>query len=232
MKLLTSIIALFITFISVAEVSTSEKQALIDLYTATNGDQWSTSWDLEAPMTSWAGVTVVNDEVVELYLMDNNLEGSIPASIGNLVHLKVLNLHKNNVTGTIPTQIGNLTELRSLNLSMNKLQGELPSTLTKLTSLEYLDVFFNEITGSLPADIGKLTGLKRINVTENKMVGSFPSSMNKLTRLSYLQLSHNNFFGAFPEGFDTITANCVVLSIEKTNIAKAPKHLTTGVAAK
>jgi len=87
------------TLLATAQVSLKEKGALLDLYNSTNGTQWTSSWDVNQPVNSWKGVTVLNNKIIALSLTDNNLEGNLPESLGDLVHLKVLNLHKNKING-------------------------------------------------------------------------------------------------------------------------------------
>lgn len=135
LKLILTLILLGSTLGIMAQVTPQEKQALQDLYNATNGPNWATEtdgfigdeWDFDGVVTnSWYGVTVANGHVTELDLEFNELEGSIPSSIGDLVHLTLLNLLLNNLTGSIPNEIGNLSELQSLNLGWNNLSGLIP----------------------------------------------------------------------------------------------------------
>ena len=57
-----------------------------------------------------------------LYLSYCNIQGAIPAGIGNLKQLTILQLSDNNMTGEIPTEIGKLANLRNLESDVN---GEL-----------------------------------------------------------------------------------------------------------
>ena len=41
-----TVIYFFVTIVCAAQVSQKEKAALVSLYNATNGEGWSTSWDL------------------------------------------------------------------------------------------------------------------------------------------------------------------------------------------
>ncbi len=132
-----------------ASIPSTEKQALIDLYNALDGNQWAEPWDLTKPVSNWKGVTVINNTVVAIKLTNNNLKGVLPESIGDLTNLRVLNLHKNQIEGNIPSSIGNLNTLIHLNLSLNNLQGNIPNEITHLKNLEYLYLFFNDFTGSL-----------------------------------------------------------------------------------
>lgn len=207
MKTITTLaLALFVSFNTFAQISSSEKQALVDIYTKTNGSSWTNSWDMEQSPKSWKGVVVLNNKVIALTLNDNNLTGELPESIGNLTSLKVLNLHKNNITGTIPQSITGIKGLKVLNISFNKLEGTLPTHLTDLASLEYLDLFFNNLTGELPADLGNLKNLKRISLYSNNFEGKLPASIQELQKLRDIQISSNNFNGELPVGIASLNS--------------------------
>ena len=104
-KITLSICISFVSVIIFAGIPLKEKQALIDLYTSTNGDQWNESWNLNEAPSQWKGVTILNDHVLEINLTNNNLSGVLPQNISDLTALRVLNLHKNNISGTIPSDL-------------------------------------------------------------------------------------------------------------------------------
>jgi len=100
-------------------VSKIERQALIDLYYSTNGEQWTQKWDLSSPISNWPGVEVEDNSVVSVSLMNNNLSGQLPNSLGNLQNLRVLNLAFNSIKGTLPNTIIKLKSLMVLRLGKN-----------------------------------------------------------------------------------------------------------------
>jgi len=75
MKKIALIILFFLTIapLSYSQISDLEKNALIDLYKSTNGDNWNNSWDLDKDVNSWHGITVENNTVTEINLTMNNL---------------------------------------------------------------------------------------------------------------------------------------------------------------
>lgn len=85
-----------------------------------------------------------------LDLSNNQFEGSIPGTIGELVALDFLNFSKNTFTGYIPASIGNLKNLESLDLSRNQLSGEIPQTISKLTFLSFMNLSYNNLAGKIP----------------------------------------------------------------------------------
>lgn len=119
-------ICFLVTAYSFANVSSTDKDALVALYNATNGSEWNSSWDLNASVDKWYGVKLENDKVVEINLQFNNLNGNLPLEIGSLTSLKVLNLGFNKLKGVLPSSLKNLKALTTLNLFMNGFEGSIP----------------------------------------------------------------------------------------------------------
>ncbi|MFY7758197.1 MAG: leucine-rich repeat domain-containing protein, partial [Flavobacterium stagni] len=161
MKRLSTLVALLVLSVNAfAEVSNSEKKALLELNKSTNGAQWTNKWDVTKPVANWYGVKVENDKVVAIDLSDNNLSGTLSAKLGDLKNLQSLVLFKNSIEGVIPATLGQLKNLQVLNLSFNKMSGEIPAEISGAVSLKELTLFMNNLTGTIPASIGKLTQLQ------------------------------------------------------------------------
>ena len=114
------------------EISLKEKEALLDLYASAGGEQWTNAWDLNAPVSQWHGVDLMNGHVIRLNLFNNQVSGTLPSSIGKLKKLEYLNLSFNQLTGALPKQITQLKNLRVLKLEMNRLKGELPAKIGEM----------------------------------------------------------------------------------------------------
>ena len=117
-----TIACLFVTLFTFADVSISEKDALVAIYNSTQGNQWNNTWDINTSIENWYGVVVKDNKVVELNLQFNNLNGKLPSNIGDLAHLKKMNLGFNKLQGTLPASIGDISSLTSLELFMNKFE--------------------------------------------------------------------------------------------------------------
>ena len=144
-------------------------------------------------------------EVIDL--SSNNLTGNITASIGNCSLLRVLDLSGNNLYGGIPYSLGQLKLLQSLHLSGNKLSGELPLSFQNLSSLETLDLGNNMMEGTIPPWIGDgLRYLRLLNLRSNSFSGELPSKLSNLSSLQVLDLAENKLSGTIPVSFGDLNA--------------------------
>lgn len=113
---------------------------------------------------------------------------SLPEDLGNLLHLKTLDLHRNSLQ-ELPSSIGLLKELKNLDLSGNELEV-LPSALGQLSSLHTLNLNCNKLT-EIP-DLKEVTELSRLDLSHNQLT-ELPESLFELQHLAELQASNNNF---------------------------------------
>ena len=179
-----------------------DRMALEALYNATGGNNWTdnTNWlDNNQPLDMWYGVTVDADGcVTELQLATNQLTGSIPAQLGSLAKLRVLDLSDNPLTGAIPAELGNLGLLQELLLHTNQLSGAIPPQLGNLAKLRVLDLANNDVTGPIPAELGNLVNLEVLHLLGADLTGTIPVELGNLANLQYLSLFSNNLTGTVP----------------------------------
>jgi len=149
---------------------------LKSMYDNTNNNKWvnKTGWDKlfanqSKPDTcnlyNLRGVGVdTTGRVTNLNLSNNNLDGVIPAELGNLNKLTHLNLSSNSLSGSIPTNLARLNKLTNLDLSSNKLSGKIPSQLGNLRSLQKLNIDSNILDTIIPIEFSNLNELKELNL--------------------------------------------------------------------
>jgi len=219
-----TILFFLLSFSVFAQISNQEKQALEDLYTSTNGDQWNNSWDINQPVSEWEGVTIKNDKVVSLSLLFNNLEGELPSSIDQLIHLEVLELSFNKIEGQLPTELGNLPKLKVLAFNGNNLTGNIPSSFGNLSSLSQLHLSSNQLTGKIPESIANLEYLEVLNVFDNDMSGNIPSQLAYSRNLKQLMVAENNFV-ATNEFSTELLSNGASVDLEKPFIVPENKEV-------
>ena len=182
------------------------------------------NWSADRPITEWEGVTVrgTPERVTQLILSGKGLNGAIPASLGNLSMLAILNLRSNILTGEIPTELGDLTNLERLLLHNNRLSGPIPDLsrlgnlkwlwlsgkdmdlsggvpmwLNSMSGLESLSLWGNNLGGPIP-DLSGVTGLKELKLQNTGLTGSIPPSLGDLAHLKRLLLSDNDLSGEIP----------------------------------
>ncbi|OGA46362.1 MAG: hypothetical protein A3G25_16245 [Betaproteobacteria bacterium RIFCSPLOWO2_12_FULL_63_13] len=166
-----------------AAIPASERQALLDLYTSTNGKGWtnSTSWNgAEGTECTWYGVTCD----------------------GTQGHVDAIDLQQNNLVGTLPS-LGALTAMVHFETGANQLSGSIPS-LSGMTALTHFGVRGNLLSGSIPSLSG-LTALVVFSVHDNQLTGNIPS-LDGLTSLQIFYVDNNQLTGPVPAPPTTLAA--------------------------
>ena len=187
----------------------TDREALVALYNATDGGNWSNSdnWLSDAPLGEWEGVTTDGDgRVIRLYLSRNNLSGEIPPELGSLSNLEQLDLSYNELSGEIPAELGSLSKLEALELGVNDLSGEIPAELGSLSNLDFLYLTFNELSGEIPAELGSLSNLERLFLRDNELSGEIPAELGSLSNLFDLYLSGNELSGEIPAELGSLSS--------------------------
>ncbi len=201
---------------NVLGITATECEALVALYDATDGPNWTNNsgWLEEANPCggAWSGVTYCDQapsqrHVEYLDLHGNHLVGPIPDDLQDLVGLRFLNLSGNALTGSIPAALGSLSVLHGLFLNNNALTGSIPAELGSLSGLLNLEAEDNNLNGSLPTQLGNLTQLRRLRLARNALTGAIPASLNNLTLLTSLKLNGNALSGAISDGVVTAWSN-------------------------
>ena len=164
-----------------------QRYVLYVLYHSTDGDNWST-----AASTSWFGAS----SVCQWPTFDLYCNG-----IGNGQQVDEIRLFNDNLQGKIPVELGQLTALTKLDLDQNQLTGTIPTELGQLSALTKLDLYNNQLTGTIPSQLGLLTALTLLELHENQLTGTIPVVLTQLTNLNGLYLYYNNLTGQVPSGF-------------------------------
>ncbi|WP_106794151.1 leucine-rich repeat domain-containing protein [Aquimarina sp. Aq78] len=208
------------------EVPETEKQALLDLYNATDGANWKNTiannkpWDANTPVCDWYGVTVSNGKVVTVRLSNNNLAGYIPSEIEGVSYLQNLTISGNeNLSGEIPVSIGKLTNLKQLAIYGNpKLSGSIPKEIGNLTNLTRLTLNQNNLTGTLPVELGNLTKMSSMLIRSNQLTGTIPKELAQIDELWELFLDGNQLTGGLPPEIGRLS-NLRHLSLSNNKLA-------------
>lgn len=108
-------------------VDPSDSLALVDFYRALNGPRWVQPWNLQLPVSTWAGVTL------------SPVEAGLPQRVVKLVMGKGLETtNTNNMRGYVPSSLGRLSELTELVLSAD--MERIDDFLDGLPKLERLTI--------------------------------------------------------------------------------------------
>ncbi|CAJ1812934.1 unnamed protein product [Sphenostylis stenocarpa] len=151
--------------------------------------------------------------------MWNNLTGTIPKEIGNILSLELLLLSGNKLSGSLPDELGNLSNLDRLQVDENQLSGQIPESFANMVKVKHLHMNNNTFFGQLPSKLSKLSNLVHLLVDNNNLSGYLPSDFSVLQRLRILmqfcnslasyfksQLDNNNFSGTeIPSSYENFS---------------------------
>mmetsp|Transcript_17212 Transcript_17212/g.26080 ORF Transcript_17212/g.26080 Transcript_17212/m.26080 type:complete len:667 (+) Transcript_17212:162-2162(+) len=153
--------------------------------------------------------------LTSLYLVDNLLDSSFPEEFLTLdpnstIPIKRLWLTNNSLTGSLPASIKNWRDLVVLKLDHNQFNSTLPNGLWKLPNLKYLHLSDNKFVGSLQG-VEKSLSLISIHLDNNLFTGTLPTSLPLTTEVAWF--NYNNLTGQIPPCFGVDSANLTSLRL-------------------
>ena len=198
---------------------TVDKSALVALYNATDGPDWTnnTNWLTDAPMGQWHGVaTDVSGRVTHLDLDNNGLMGQIPHELDNLDKLDMLFLSGNRLTGCVPVRLQDVSENDFGRLGLpfcsvdraalialyNATDGPNWETNTNWLSDRPIGEWSGVGVGYMGGRVQRvdLRGrVKELNFYDNRMTGSIPPEIGSLANLEWLNIPSNRLSGPIPQ---------------------------------
>ncbi|KAK3444529.1 hypothetical protein EUGRSUZ_A01336, partial [Eucalyptus grandis] len=175
------------------------------------------SWSLTniTHLCNWTGISCNSDgSISEISLSGSSLNGTLDAlNFALFPNLTCFNVNNNNLEGSIPSSIGNLSQLRFLNLSGNFFEGAIPRSIGQVRKLEKLDLRVNELTSSIPSELGLCSKLTYLALAKNSISGDLPLSLSNLVRLSLFRASHNRLSSELLPDFFTNWTELVSLQL-------------------
>jgi hypothetical protein len=195
-----------------AAVPVEERDALIALYTSTNGDAWVNNFNWCAGACPSEGEPVFNDpgtectwagidcdgagtHVTQIMLFHNNMVGPLPSALTALAALQVLDLDNDALTGPLPDLSG-MSALSIFDVHRNDIDGPVPS-LSGLSGLVTVRLYGNAFSGPLPALEG-LANLETFLAYSNRFSGEIPS-LAGLASLQDFNVEDNQLTGPVPD---------------------------------
>ena len=178
----------------------SDCNALLAMKRALEGRASPLNWSADTSIEDWEGIRVGGStkRVVHLALNQRGLSGRIPAELGLLSQLSLLQLTDNELQGTIPPELGSLGKLELLILSGNGLRGDIPADLADLANLSRMSLTGNDLSGNIPPELSSLTKLRSLHLDDNRLSGAIPGTLGSLANLRFLYINDNQLSGEIP----------------------------------
>ena len=218
-----------------------EKEVLLDIYSATNGQQWyeTSGWNSSTNDTShcsWYGITCHNTTsyIKSIVLAYNNLDGFLPSNIWKIRNLLSLCTPGNpHLRGNIGDFLfGNMSKLLIVHFNGASIGGDIPRDIVKLSNLQNFlgcDMEGDGFSGPFIEEIGNMTEIRLLCFGGNNFTGEISRSISRLKKLYYLDL--RNTPGSMHGNISVILAlpSLTYLYISGTHlVGELPRVLPSG----
>ncbi len=177
---------------------TADRAALVALYNATGGADWTnnTNWLSNEALSEWYRVETDEDgRVTALRLNDNELSGEIPAELGNLTRLSHLALWGNpDLERTVPAAVGVAVDRAALAALYWATGGA--SWTNAWANPDALYDPLSDWSGVTTGTSGRVT---HVQLGNRGLAGPVPAALEVLTDLQELSLNDNvSLYGTLP----------------------------------
>ncbi|XP_024171688.1 receptor-like protein EIX1 [Rosa chinensis] len=173
-------------------------------------------------------LSCAENTLMTLDLSYNQFWGSWP-DLARFSKLRELHLGKNQLNGSVPASVGQLSSLEHLSLSGNSFTGVIiESHFLKLSHLHYLGLSGNYFSINLSSDWNppfQLTGL--LDMSSYKLGPAFPKWILTQTNLTGLYLSNAGLSGSLPNKFWDIFSGLFQLDLSMNQIRGKLPNLST-----
>lgn len=112
-----------------------------------------------------------------VWVGDNNLVGSLPSEIGNLLFMESLDVSQNSLTGHIPHELANDVSLDHIFMEENRFSGTIPDIFGNLPKLNWIVLAMNRLSGTIPDSFWNVNHTFEIPLFGNDLTGTVPDNL-------------------------------------------------------
>ncbi|KAF8398364.1 hypothetical protein HHK36_017291 [Tetracentron sinense] len=138
----------------------------------------------------------------------------IPASLGRLSLLRELGLGGNELNGTLPDTLGQFSKLVIFDVSNNNLMGNVSeSHFSKLSNLKFLHLSSNSLVLNVSSNWVPPFQVRNLDMGSCQLGPSFPAWLTTQKEIMYLDFSNASISGAIPNWFWDLSSNLSLLNV-------------------
>ena len=125
--------------------------------------------------------------LIDVDVRFNNLKGTLPSELSNLVNLESFTCSQNAFTGKVP-EFQELRNLRTLRMGNNDFSGPMPS-FAEHPALLNLDLSDNRFVGTVPENMLNAvpeSGQIYLDLSGNRLTGTVPGDLSRFAQMTIL----------------------------------------------
>ncbi len=211
--------------------SDAEREALLALFSATDGAQWvnATGWGQVSDHCGWFGVTCDDcGRVSRLRLVENGLVGTLPAAaMTALEQLSVFSVGSNGaLSGTLGPELARLSQLWQLSVMGTGISGSLDPALSAWTRLRALNLAWTSISGTLAPSFSQWPA-EILYLYNTQLSGTLHESFAAWTALRWLHLMSTAVSGTLSPAFSAWSQLEVIYTVRSAVSGTLDPSLST-----
>ncbi|KAJ1411576.1 Virus X resistance protein-like, coiled-coil domain [Sesbania bispinosa] len=175
---------------------------------------WHTKWGISIRSGSHLNVLLSGSTYLRVLNLSNSGLKQLPNSIGNMKHLRYLNLNGNIDLQSLPDSICGLHFLQTMKLSGCRRISTFPKNFSHLVSLRYLVITSPYVWEK---QLGTLTSLRCLTIEHCRNLVSLTEVTQHLTALRSLHIHNCNKLTSLPSSLKNCTA------LENLEVVNCPK---------
>ncbi|XP_031250753.1 probable LRR receptor-like serine/threonine-protein kinase At3g47570 [Pistacia vera] len=154
----------------------------------------------------------------------NQFDGRIPATLGQLKRIQLIELEEISYQGSLPLDLGfTLPNLEVLMVGGNQFTGPIPPSISNASNLRELGIETNRFSGKVPT-LENLQKLKMVNIYGNQLGHGeeddlkFLNSLKNATSLEILHIGDNRFGVMLPDVIGNLSTQLRFLIVENNQM--------------
>ncbi|MCX6822567.1 MAG: leucine-rich repeat protein, partial [candidate division SR1 bacterium] len=214
------------------EIPQNECEALVALYSKTNGNYWTDHSNRLRSKTiaDWYGITLDGGRISDLVTNSNNLVGVIPSELSKLSRVNSIDFDDNKITSIETGAFSGLGNLSYLDIGSNRISSLKKNAFYTLPNLSYLGLYNNQLKSIDTSTFYGLDNINQLDISSNQITSIQTQAMKPLTSLHELDANNNQIASLSKIDLNGLD-NLGVLGLGSNQITTIPGDFFNGLGS-